>query len=89
MDISPRDNLIDIIEFNFYQGRNDFDASIWNKYIDAIEEKLKSEKNKIIEQIEYALAQEDLSYGMPEDEAIKFRMRKVFSILKEIGANNE
>lgn len=39
--------------------------------------------NKLEEAISYALAQKDLKYGMVGEDVFQFRMRKVFSILKE------
>lgn len=51
--------------------------------------KQQAEIDRLREGIFYALAQEDLSYSMPEDEAIKFRMRKVFSILTEVVEREE
>ena len=41
------------------------------------------------DKIEYALDQRDQNYGMKEEEAIHFRMRKVFSILDEISRDIE
>ena len=51
-------------------------------YKDKID-RLQSDNKKLMECVDYALAQEDQQYGMPEGEAIKFRSRKVFSILEE------
>jgi len=44
---------------------------------------LENKINKLEEAISYALTQENQQYGMIEEEAIKFRLRMVVSILKE------
>ena len=44
---------------------------------------LEDKVNKLEEVISYALSQESQNYGMVEEEAIQFRLRKIVSILKE------
>lgn len=46
--------------------------------------KLERENKLMKEAIEFALTQEELDYGMPEEQAKEFRMRRVFSILDEV-----
>lgn len=61
-EIPPRENLVDTIEFNFYQGQNDFDANSWYKYIDEIEApfyekiaKLEVKLAKAVEALEFVI----------------------------------
>jgi len=57
-------------KFNYFMGCDVY--AIAYHYIQHLEE-----------QLNYALAQKGQQYGMPEEEAIKFRERKVFSIIEE------
>ena len=56
--ITASENLLETIEFNYHQGRHDFNASFWTKFIDdikgetvdeltATKERLKSAENAL------------------------------------------
>jgi hypothetical protein len=45
---------------------------------------LREEIKVILEAVEYALAQRNQTYGMPESQAQIFRLRKIFSLLDEV-----
>lgn len=72
---------------------NDYEISWLQKDLESMGKRLGqvlnslNEKTNILEDVKedivYAISQKDQDYGMPEEEAIHFRMRKVFSILNE------
>jgi hypothetical protein len=64
---------------DFRRAKNEIKSNI----AVATQEHTLIKNQRLVKSIKYAIDQEDQTYGMDEDEAIKFRMRKVFSILKE------
>ncbi len=49
--ITPREDLIETIEFNYHQGRHDFNADFWHSFIDAIESPLESKLDAANERV--------------------------------------